>query len=61
MIFNGLYVAGFAVAAAILPPTGKSYPALAVIGCGYALAALAYNLGPRTTPDVATAGSNLKP
>jgi riboflavin transporter FmnP len=60
MIFNGLYVAGFAAAAAILPPTGKSYPALAVIGCGYALAALAYNLGTRNYERVATAGSNLE-
>jgi len=47
MIFNGLYVAGFAVAAAILPPTGKSYAALAVIGGGYALAAGVYWLGAR--------------
>jgi MFS family permease len=47
MIFNGLYVAGFAVAAAILPPTGKSYAALAVIGGGYAIAAGVYWLGAR--------------
>jgi hypothetical protein len=60
MIFNGLYVAGFAAAAAILPPTGKSYAALAVIGCGYALAAFVYRLGAKTTPDVATAGNNLE-
>ena len=59
MIFNGLYVAGFAAAAAILPPTGKSYTALAVIGCGYALAALIYHLGAKNTPTVATVGSNL--
>lgn len=49
MIFNGLYVAGFAVAAAILPPTGKSYAALAVIGCGYALGAAGYWLGAKNT------------
>lgn len=55
MIFNGLYVAGFAVAAAILPPTGKSYGALAVIGCGYALAALVYRLGAGKTPTLTTA------
>lgn len=61
MIFNGLYVAGFAAAAAILPPTGKSYGALAVIGCGYALAAVAYWFGAKNTSNVATAGSNLEP
>jgi MFS family permease len=49
MIFNGLYVAGFAVAAAILPPTGKSYAALAVIGCGYAFGAAGYWLGAKRT------------
>jgi MFS family permease len=49
MIFNGLYVAGFAVAAAILPPTGKSYAALAVIGCGYALGAAGYWLSAKNT------------
>ena len=59
MIFNGLYVAGFAAAAAILPPTGKSYTALAVIGCGYALAALGYHLGAKNTSTVATVGSNV--
>jgi hypothetical protein len=42
MIFNGLFVAGFAVAAALLPADGKSYGVLAVIGVGYALAALLY-------------------
>ncbi|MDN3352870.1 MFS transporter [Actinomadura sp. DC4] len=60
MIFNGLYVAGFAAAAAILPPTGKSYAALAVIGGGYALAALAFHLGAKNTEHVATTGSNVK-
>ncbi|GAB2801457.1 MFS transporter [Actinoallomurus bryophytorum] len=60
MIFNGLYVAGFAVAAAILPPTGKSYAALAVIGCGYGLAAVAYWFGAKNTVNVATAGSDLE-
>jgi MFS family permease len=61
MIFNGLYVAGFAVAAAIVPPTGKSYGALALIGAGYVLAAVAYWLGARNTKTLATAGSNLTP
>lgn len=61
MIFNGLYVAGFAVAAVILPPNGKSYGALMLIGCGYAMAAAAYWLGARNQRSVATAGSNLSP
>jgi MFS family permease len=60
MLFNGLYVAGFAAAAAILPPTGKSYAALAVIGGGYALAAVAYHLGTKNPTPVTTVGSNLK-
>jgi hypothetical protein len=59
MIFNGLFVAGFAVAAAILPPTGKSYAALAVISGGYALAALGYWLAAKNAADVATSDSNM--
>jgi hypothetical protein len=59
MIFNGLYVAGFAVAAVILPPTGKSYAALMLIGCGYAVAAAVYWLGARNHKSVATVGSDL--
>ncbi len=54
MIFNGLYVAGFAVAAAILPPTGKSYAALAVIGVGYLLAACGYRLAAGRPAEVTT-------
>ncbi|MGI5223860.1 MFS transporter [Actinoallomurus sp. CA-142502] len=61
MIFNGLYVAGFAIAALILPPSGKSYGALLLIGCGYAVAAAVYWLGARNQRSVATAGSNLAP
>ncbi|GAA4513372.1 MFS transporter [Actinoallomurus oryzae] len=61
MIFNGLYVAGFAVAAIILPPNGKSYGVLMLIGCGYAMAAAAYWLGARNQRNVATAGSDLSP
>ncbi|WP_433178872.1 MFS transporter [Actinoallomurus sp. CA-150999] len=59
MLFNGLYVAGFAVAAALLPANGKSYGVLALIGGGYALASLLYWLSMRNTSRVATAGSNL--
>jgi hypothetical protein len=54
MIFNGLYVAGFAVAAVILPPDGKSYAALALIGGGYLAAAVAYWFGARNTVSLAT-------
>lgn len=61
MIFNGLYVAGFAVAATILPPTGKSYGALALIGAGYTLGAVVYWLGAKNDRILATAGSNLSP
>jgi MFS family permease len=61
MIFNGLYVAGFAVAATILPPTGKSYGALALIGAGYVLGAVGYWLGARNDRALATAGSNPTP
>jgi LPXTG-motif cell wall-anchored protein len=61
MIFNGLYVAGFAVAATILPATGKSYGALALIGAGYALAGAAYWLGTKNNRALATAGGNLTP
>ncbi|GLY78238.1 MFS transporter [Actinoallomurus iriomotensis] len=61
MIFNGLYVAGFAIAALTLPPSGKSYGALLLIGCGYAVAAAVYWLGAKNQRSVATAGSNLAP
>jgi hypothetical protein len=59
MIFNGMYVAGFAVAAALLPADGKSYGVLALIGIGYALSALIYRLFAKDATDVATAGSNV--
>ncbi|MFB9830598.1 MFS transporter [Actinoallomurus acaciae] len=60
MIFNGLYVAGFAIAAIILPPTGKSYAALMLIGCGYALAAGVYWLGAKNQRrDAATARADV--
>jgi MFS family permease len=56
MIFNGLYVAGFAVAAVLLPADGKSYAVLILIGGGYVLAALAYWLtAGATEPDRLTA------
>ncbi|WP_285577293.1 MFS transporter [Actinoallomurus iriomotensis] len=61
MIFNGLYVAGFAIAALILPPSGKSYGALLLIGCGYAVAAAVYWLGAKNQRSVATADGNLAP
>ncbi|ETK35028.1 MFS transporter [Microbispora sp. ATCC PTA-5024] len=57
MLFNGMTVLGAVLAAALLPPNGKSYLALAVIAAGYLLGALAYRLvvptpAPRT-PAVA--------
>lgn len=56
MIFNGLFVAGFAVAAAMLPPTGRSYPVLALIGGGYAVTAVLYHLAARAAePERAAA------
>ncbi|GAA4618041.1 MFS transporter [Actinoallomurus liliacearum] len=57
MLFNGMYVAGFAVAAALLPANGKSYGVLALIGVGYALSALIYWLSARGTAQVATSAS----
>ncbi|GII28717.1 MFS transporter [Planotetraspora mira] len=44
MLFNGTTVVGAAFAAALLPPNGKSYFALAVIAAGYLLGALVYRL-----------------
>ncbi|WP_101787553.1 MFS transporter [Nonomuraea indica] len=44
MLFNGMYVLAAAVAAAILPADGKSYPAVAIIAVGYPVAALAYRM-----------------
>ncbi|MFG1697525.1 MFS transporter [Nonomuraea sp. NPDC049309] len=44
MLFNGMYVLAAALSAAILPPDGKSYAAVAIISLGYPLAALAYRL-----------------
>lgn len=42
MLFNGMYVLAAALSAAILPPDGKSYLAVAIIGIGYLAAAPAY-------------------
>jgi MFS family permease len=44
MLFNGMYVLAAALSAAILPPDGKSYAAVAIISLGYPLAALAYRM-----------------
>jgi hypothetical protein len=62
MIFNGLYVAGFAAAAAILPPSGKSYPALALIGAGYLVAAAGYRpVAGTRRPDVMSGATSPPP
>ncbi len=42
VIFNVAFVAAAAVAAAVLPATGKSYPVLAAIAVGYLLTAVGY-------------------
>ncbi|MEU0564171.1 MFS transporter [Nonomuraea sp. NPDC005983] len=44
MLFNGMYVLAAALSAAILPPNGKSYAAVAIIAVGYLLGALAYRM-----------------
>ncbi|MBX6381620.1 MAG: MFS transporter [Microbispora sp.] len=44
MLFNGMTVLGAVLAAGLLPPDGRSYLALAVIGAGYVLGAGAYRL-----------------
>ncbi|MGI5162544.1 hypothetical protein [Microbispora sp. CA-102843] len=44
MLFNGMTVLGAVLAAALLPPDGRSYLALAVIGVGYLLGAVVYRL-----------------
>jgi hypothetical protein len=57
MLFNGMTVLGAVLAAAMLPPNGKSYLALAVIAGGYMLGAMIYRLVVSTTgrqPAVAT-------
>jgi hypothetical protein len=42
VLFNVTFVAAASFAAATLPPSGKSYPVLAVTALGYAAAAAAY-------------------
>ncbi|GGP03067.1 MFS transporter [Nonomuraea glycinis] len=42
MLFNGMYVLAAALSAAILPPNGKSYLAVAIIAAGYVASGLAY-------------------
>ncbi|MEN3533837.1 MFS transporter [Microbispora sp. ZYX-F-249] len=44
MLFNGMTVLGAVLAAALLPPDGRSYVALAVIGVGYLLGAVLYRV-----------------
>ncbi|GAA1579944.1 MFS transporter [Kribbella sancticallisti] len=46
-LFNATFVAAAAVAAVALPDTGKSYPMLTVIACGYALVAIGYAIASR--------------
>lgn len=46
-LFNASLVTAAAVAALTLPDSGKSYPVLAVIAAGYALAAAGYAMASR--------------
>jgi MFS family permease len=48
VIFNVAFVAAAAVAAVVLPETGKSYPVLALVAVGYAATALGYAMLSRT-------------
>ncbi|WP_285707767.1 MFS transporter [Microtetraspora sp. NBRC 16547] len=57
MLFNGMTVLGAVIAAALLPPNGKSYAALAVITAVYALGALGYRLIV-PTPSPASVGTS---
>jgi MFS family permease len=43
VVFNVAFVAAAAVAAALLPPTGRSYPVLVALAVGYLLTAAAYS------------------
>jgi MFS family permease len=47
-LFNATFVAAAAVAAVALPDTGKSYPILTFIACGYAAVAIGYAVASRT-------------
>jgi MFS family permease len=47
LLFNAMFVAGFGVAALMLPPDGRSYAVLGVIAGGYALGAVAFRLATR--------------
>lgn len=44
LLFNGMYVAAAGLAAALLPPDGKSYLVLGLIGAGYLAGAVGYRL-----------------
>jgi MFS family permease len=48
VLFNVAFVAAAAVGAAVLPPTGKSYPVLGAIAVGYALTAVWYGVVTRS-------------
>jgi hypothetical protein len=48
MLFNATFVGGFAVAALLLPVSGRSYAVLAMVGAGYALGAAGYRLATRS-------------
>jgi MFS family permease len=55
VLFNVAFVAAAAVAAAVLPPTGKSYPVLVAIAVGYGAVAVWYAVVTRTPSPAAAA------
>ncbi|MFZ5849945.1 MAG: MFS transporter [Actinomycetota bacterium] len=50
VLFNVSFVGAAAFAAVTLPPSGRSYPVLAVVAAGYALTAAAYDRASRRHP-----------
>jgi MFS family permease len=56
VLFNVAFVAAAAVAAVVLPPTGKSYPVLGAIAVGYAVVAVWYALVTRSMTPARAGG-----
>jgi MFS family permease len=51
VLFNVMFVAAAATAAAVLPPDGRSYPVLVVLSLGYLGTAVAFHLATRPRPQ----------
>jgi MFS family permease len=68
-LFNVTFVAAAVVGAIVLPPTGRSYPVLALIAAGYAVTALLYGSAsrgysgrsPATPPPVSPSAGTARP